>query len=86
VGSRTFDGVRFSIYSHEHLPPHVHGTASGVIVVLDLLGAGKVELSKRKDAITPPNAKKNVVARIQRIAESKADDLMTLWEKTHGPR
>jgi hypothetical protein len=84
VGSKTYEGVRFSVFSHDHLPPHVHGSTEGVIVILDLLADGSVSLSQRRDAIKPSNAKANVVAKIQRVAASHAAELSALWEKTHG--
>jgi hypothetical protein len=55
VGSLIFDGVRFSFYSHDHPPPHVHGHYSGIIVVVDLFVDG-VALSRRARNMTPRNA------------------------------
>jgi hypothetical protein len=34
VGSKKFDGVWFSIYSHDHPPPHAHGRYAGVQVIV----------------------------------------------------
>jgi hypothetical protein len=86
VGSKTFDGVRFMAYPADHDPPHVHATTAGVIVVLALLGDGGVGLADRKDAISPGNAPRNVVARILRVAAANVDELWALWEKVHGTR
>ena len=86
MGSKTFEGVRFSVYSHDHSPPHVHGSLSGVTLVVDLLAEDEVRLSKRKDAVSPANAQKNIVARILEVAADNMDELNVLWEKTHGKR
>jgi hypothetical protein len=86
MGSKTFEGVRFSVYSHNHPPPHVHGTIAGVIVVIELLPGGGTRLANRWDAISPSNAKSNVVTKIRRVARENVDELVALWEKTHGTR
>jgi|GEM_PF-1176466 hypothetical protein len=86
MGSKTFEGVRFSVYPNDHLPPHVHGSLSGVTLVVDLLGEDEVRLSKRKHAVSPTNAKKNIVTRILQVAADNMDELNVLWEKTHGKR
>ena len=86
VGSKTFDGVRFMAYAADHEPPHVHGTIGGGIVVLVLLENGAVGLAERKDAISPGNAPRNVVSKIQRTAAANVDELWALWEKVHGTR
>ena len=84
MGSKTFEGVRFSVFTNDHHPPHVHGTASNVTVVVDLLGEGKIRLSTRARTIIPPNASRNVVAKIVRVAVANVEELEALWEKTHG--
>lgn len=86
MGSKTHDGVRFSVYPNDHLPPHVHGTTAGVVVIVELLAGAEVALSSRKNAIDPVNAKKNDVAKILRVAAENVDELIALWEKTHGTR
>jgi hypothetical protein len=86
MGSKTFEGVRFSVYPNDHLPPHVHGSLSGVTLVVDLLEEDEVRLSKRKYAVSPTNAKKNIVTRILQVATDNMDELNVLWEKTHGKR
>ncbi len=86
MGSKTYDGVRFSVYSSDHLPPHVHGTTAGVVVIIDLLPGAELALSSRKNAIDPANAKKNDVAKILRVAMENVDELIALWENTHGTR
>jgi hypothetical protein len=76
----------FSVYSHDHLPPRVHGSAEGVTVIIDLLADGRVRLSRRKDKISPSGSKRNVVKKILRVARKNEVELMALWEKTHGTR
>jgi hypothetical protein len=73
-------------YVADHDPPHVHGTVAGVILVLALLEGGGVALADRKDAVSPGNAPRNVVARIQRVAAANVDELWALWERVHGTR
>jgi hypothetical protein len=86
VGSKTYEGVRFSVYPRDHLPPHVHGTTQDVVVVIALLANGEVDLANRWDAVLPSNAKRSVVAKILRVAAKNVDELKALWEKTHGTR
>ena len=86
MGSKTFEGVRFSVYPKDHPPPHVHGTMAGVVAILDLLPGGMVGLADRWDAVMPSNAPRNTVAKIRRVAAKNVDELVALWEKTHGAR
>jgi len=74
VGSKTFDGVRFAAYSNDHLPPHVHGYYAGVRVIIELKD-GFVDLANRRDAVTPPGAKRSDVNYILRTARKYADQL-----------
>lgn len=84
MGSKTYEGVRFSVYPNDHLPPHVHGTTAGVIAIIDLLGNGVVRLSPRRKAVIPANAKQSTIAKIARVAAANALELEALWEQTHG--
>jgi hypothetical protein len=84
VGSKTFDGVWFTSYSHDHFPPHVHGEYGETSVVVDLLADGKIRQSRRNDAIRPSSAKRSDVRRILRLAAENANELKKLWETTHG--
>jgi len=84
VGSKTFDGVWFLSFSHDHLPPHVHGRYGSVQVIVDLLPDDKVARSSRWDAVTPSNGKRSDVRRILNMAAEHAAELRELWEKTHG--
>ncbi|MES2393250.1 MAG: DUF4160 domain-containing protein [Acidobacteriota bacterium] len=84
MGSKTYEGVRFSVYPNDHLPPHVHGTHASVTVIVDLLPNGCTQLSERRKAIRPRTAAQNTVAKILRVASENADELQKLWESTHG--
>ncbi len=83
MGSRTFDGVWFAVYSHDHPPPHAHGRYEGARVIIDLLPDGTVREAKRWDAIRPSNAKRSAVRHILHIAAHHATELLALWELTH---
>lgn len=84
MGSKTFDGVWFAAYSHDHPPPHVHGRYAGVEVIIDLLPNGDVRQSSRWDAVRPPNAKRSDVRHILAVASAHYDELMAIWRATHG--
>lgn len=86
MGSKTFDGVWFISFSHDHLPPHVHGRYAGTTVIIDLLPDGRAIKSNRADVVTPDNAKRNDVRKILRTAADYAEELHELWEKTHGSK
>jgi hypothetical protein len=58
---------------------------AGVILVLNLLADGVV-LADRKDAVSPSNAPRNVVNKIQRVAADNVETLWKLWEDAHGTR
>jgi len=58
---------------------------SGVMLILNLLADGVV-LADRKDAISPANAPRNVVNKIQRVAADNVETLWKLWEDAHGTR
>ena len=82
VGSKIYDGVRFSIFVADHLPRHAHGYWGEVMVVVDLLPDNKVAKSKQRRAVLPSNAKQSDV---RRILTAHAAELNALWEMTHGP-
>lgn len=84
MGSKTFDGVWFIAFSHDHPPPHVHGYYAETRVVVDLLLDGNIAKSSRRDAVRPANPKRSDVQRILRVAVAHAAELRELWEKTHG--
>ncbi len=84
MGSKTYDGVWFAAFSHDHPPPHVHGRYAGVQVIVDLLPDGTVSKSSRWDAVTPSNGKRSDIRRILNMAAEYATELSELWEKTHG--
>ena len=84
VASLIFSGVRFSVYSNDHLPHHVHGSIERTRVIVDLLPTGDVQLSERARAIRPRNAKYNHVIQVLKVAAEHSDELRALWEKVHG--
>lgn len=84
MGTKTYNGVWFAAYSHDHFPPHVHGRYGGVRVIVDLLPGGRVRESDRWDAVKPSNGKRSDVRRILAVAAFHAAELNQLWEKTHG--
>jgi len=84
VGSKTFDGVWFISYAHDHLPPHVHGAYAETVVIIDLLPNGIVRKADRWNAITPRNAKSSDVKKILDVAAENAEALWKLWETMHG--
>jgi hypothetical protein len=83
VGSKTFDGVWFVAYSHDHPPPHVHGSYAETEVVIEL-GPNEVRFARRRDHTRPSNAKMSDVKKIMSIAAKHRDELQALWEATHG--
>ena len=58
MGSLRFDGVRFTAYTMDHAPRHVHGFYADVEVIVDLRADGKLSLANRADAIRPGNGSK----------------------------
>lgn len=86
VGSKTFDGVWFTVFADDHPPPHVHGYLGAVLVVVDLLRDGGTAESTRSKAVKPANAKRSDVRRVLRAASENAATLHALWEQMHGTR
>jgi hypothetical protein len=84
VGSKTFDGVWFVAFSHDHSPPHVHGHYAGVQVIVELLPEGRIRKSIRWDAVDRSNAKRADVRRILKVARAHGDELMALWRTARG--
>jgi len=84
VGSLSFDGIRFVVYSNDHPPRHVHGFLAETQVIVDLLEDGNVALADRADAIRPGNAKRSDVRKILNAAAAHFDELAALWKGIHG--
>ena len=84
VGSLTFDGIRFVVYSNDHPPRHVHGFLSETEIILDLRQDGNIALADRRDAVRPGNAKKSDVRKILISAARHFEALAALWEEIHG--
>ena len=53
-------------------------------MIVDLLSNGSVTLADRKDAIRPANARRADVRRVLKGAAECFQDLVALWEKSHG--
>lgn len=83
MGSLRFEGILFSIYSHDHAPPHVHAKISSGEVIIDLLPDGNVRLSSRANAIRPANLKSSEVRKTTRVAAENYEELMTMWRNIH---
>ena len=84
MGSLRFDGVRFTAYTMDHAPRHVHGFYAEIEVIVDLCLDGTVALAKRTDAIRPSNGSKADVRHALAVAARHFDELVILWEKHHG--
>lgn len=78
------DGVRFAVYTMDHLPRHVHGFYAEVEVIVDLRRDGKVSLASRSDAIRPSGGSTSDVRHVLTTAARYFDELAILWEKHHG--
>ena len=84
MASIRFHGVRFTAFTMDHEPRHVHGFYADIEVIVDLRTDGKVSLASRTDAVRPSNASKSDVRHILTVAARHFDDLVSLWEKHHG--
>jgi len=84
MGSLRFDGVRFTAYTMDHAPRHVHGFYAGIEVIVDLRRDGTVALARRSDAIRPGNGSKADVRHVLTLVARHFDKLVSLWEKHHG--
>lgn len=84
MGSLRVNGVRFTAYTMDHQPRHVHGFYAEIEVIVDLRADGNVSLASRTDAIRPGNGSKADVRHILTVAARNFDKLVTLWEKHHG--
>lgn len=84
MGFLKFGGVLFVAYSNDHSPRHVHGFAGETEVIVDLRLDETVAISKRNDAIRPPDAKRSQVKKILNTAALHFEELAELWEKIHG--
>lgn len=84
MGSLTFDGIQFVVYSNDHPPRHIHGFLSETEVIVDLLPNGDVMLADRKDAIRPRNAKRSDIRKVLLSAAFHFEALVMLWDGVHG--
>jgi Domain of unknown function (DUF4160) len=81
VGSIKFEGVRFTAYSNDHDPMHVHGFYAEVEVIVELRRDGLVLLADRKDAVRPRNGSRADVRHVLALASKYFDELIALLEK-----
>jgi hypothetical protein len=84
MGSIRFHGVRYTAYTMDHEPRHVHGLYADVEVIVDLRPDGNVSLANRTDAVRPRNGSKSDVRHVLIVAARHFDELVFLWEKYHG--
>ncbi len=84
MGSIRFGGVRFTAYTMDHEPRHVHGFYAEVEVIVDLRKDGAVSLANRPDAIRPSDASRSDIRHVLSTAAKHFDDLISLWERHHG--
>ncbi len=86
MGPIRFEGVRFIIYSEDHLPAHVHCNYVGVEIIVELIGSPDptAALARRRDAVRPFNAKQSDVNYLLRMAEDHAEELLSFWRRIHG--
>ncbi len=83
MGSKTFHGVWFISYAHDHAPPHVHGRYAGVTVIVEFID-GTVRLAERPNPVSPANGKRSDVNHVLKTATIYADELMKIWRQMHG--
>jgi hypothetical protein len=84
MGSLRFDGVRFTAYTMDHAPRHVHGFYAEIEVIVDLRQDGTVALANRSYVIRPGNGSKSDTRHVLAVAARHFDELVSLWEKHHG--
>lgn len=82
MGSLRFGAVIFQVYTHDHLPRHVHARYAGILVIIEIWPGG-ARLARRADRTTPPNAKRSDVAFVLRVARLRQAELNQLWEEIH---
>ena len=74
VGSLTFEGIRFQVYSRDHPPPHAHGFYGPTLVVIEFADSENIGI--RAGSIQPPNAKRSDVRRVVNAAVEHYPELM----------
>ena len=82
MGSVSFDGVSFRIYSEDHEPPHAHGYYGSTRTVVRLENPDSVGV--RRGSTKPRNAKQSDVRKIVAMAVEHYSELMEIWEAIHG--
>ncbi|MGA7832330.1 MAG: DUF4160 domain-containing protein [Terracidiphilus sp.] len=84
MGSLRFDGVRFTVYTMDHAPRHVHGFYAELEVIVDLRLDGAVSLARRKYAVRSGNGSVADIRHVLTVAAKHFEKLAALWEKHHG--
>ena len=84
MASIRFHGIRFTAFTMDHEPRHVHGFYADVEVIVDLRPDGKVALAGRTDAVRPTNGSKSDIRHVLTVAAKHFNELVSLWEKHHG--
>lgn len=84
MASIRLDGVRFTAYSMDHEPRHVHGFYGGLEAIVDLRLDGTVALANRSGAIRPASGKRSDARYILETSARRFEELVALWEKQHG--
>jgi hypothetical protein len=84
MSSIRFEGVWFESFPNDHTPRHVHGSYAEVVVVVDLLPDGGVQVADRVNAIKPRNASRSDIRHVLAVANKHFEELVALWEKHHG--
>jgi hypothetical protein len=64
------------------MPMHAHCSLGDAEVIVELSKDGTVRVAQRADAVQ--NAKRNDLNRILTAAQEQSEDLLQLWEHTHG--
>lgn len=84
MGSVRFSDIRFTAYTMDHEPRHIHSFYAGMEVIVDLRADGTVSLAERVDAVRPSNGSRADVRHVLLIAAKHFEELIALWERHHG--
>ena len=85
MGSRTFGGVRFQVYSGDHdgsATPHVHACFPDGDVIIEIYNDKTVGVSSAHKDPVDPGVKKPQIKRALKIAAISVESLLALWEES----